>query len=330
MESFASTPTGSEAVEISGYIDAISLKGIAAHLAEQAIAKIEEQPIPDQPEIRPLTSKVATQKDLESDWSRYWVKKLGLKVSYNRKMWEYAFLLQSLYSAGMLKPGRRGLGLGCGNEPIPSYLTAQGCDIVAGDKPEGADESIWRQVGTYTATLDSLHWGNIISKEEFAKRCRIEYLDMNKLPEKLFGQFDFCWSVCAVEHIGGIEAGLAFLRDSLNLLKPGGVSIHTTEFNYMNIPKDFDTKGLCFFKREHFIRLAEAVKILGCEVASLDFDWGNMVFDRYLDQPPYNKNRWDILHKCGLTAPPISTPHIKLNYQGVPITCFGLVITKPL
>ncbi len=317
------------AAEIKSFIDAISIKGLASCLSGISIQKLSERELPSQPGLSPLKSKVATQADLESDWGRYWIHELGFPFSYNRKMWEYAFILQALSLTGMLQDGRLGLGLGCGKEPLPSYLAAQGCNIVAGDKPaEKQIPSSWQQIGTYTESLESLFWERLLSKSEFEKRVQLQYVDMNDLPSDIYGQFDFCWSVCAVEHLGSIKAGLDFLLNSIKALKPGGVSVHTLEFNYLNIPKDFETPSLCFFKAEHMESLSEEIKTLGATLCPLDFDWGNMVFDRYIDLPPYNKHRWDTLQKRGLNVAPFSAPHLKLNYTGIPITCFGVIAIK--
>ena len=49
---------------------------------------------------------------------------------------------------------------------------------------------------------------------------------MNAVPD--IGRFDLIWSCCALEHLGSPEAGLKFVRHTLGLLEPGGVSVHTT------------------------------------------------------------------------------------------------------
>ena len=51
---------------------------------------------------------------------------------------------------------------------------------------------------------------------------------MNAIPADL-GRFDLIWSSCALEHLGSPKAGLEFVVRTLELLKPGGVSVHTTE-----------------------------------------------------------------------------------------------------
>ena len=53
---------------------------------------------------------------------------------------------------------------------------------------------------------------------------------MNAIPDDLVG-FDFCWSACALEHLGSLRHGFDFIENSLKCLKPGGVAVHTTEFN---------------------------------------------------------------------------------------------------
>lgn len=263
-ETLITSAADSERTEIKNYIDNISLKGLADYIAQLEIEKISKKPPLNEPRVGKLISKVATQKDLESDWARFWIKELSLEFAYNRKLWEYSFLLQALYSAGLLQADKRGIGFGCGLEPIPSYLTSKGCYIVASDKPDDAcDGNTWRQVHAYSKSLESLHWKTIVDRDVFMEKCELQYIDMNNIFKELYGQFDFCWSICACEHLGGVKAGLNFIHNSLKVLKPGGVSVHTTEFDYMNTPGDFDTPTLCFFKREHFEKLTEEIKVEG-------------------------------------------------------------------
>ena len=53
---------------------------------------------------------------------------------------------------------------------------------------------------------------------------------MNDISSDL-SNFDFCWSCCALEHLGSLSAGMRFIERSLDTLRPGGWAVHTTEFN---------------------------------------------------------------------------------------------------
>lgn len=44
--------------------------------------------------------------------------------------------------------------------------------------------------------------------------------------------YDFCWSSCALEHLGDLRRGFDFIINSVEkTLKVGGIACHTTEFN---------------------------------------------------------------------------------------------------
>jgi len=44
---------------------------------------------------------------------------------------------------------------------------------------------------------------------------------MNEIPRSFDNQYDYCWSVCAFEHLGSIQKGLDFVKNAMNVLKPG-------------------------------------------------------------------------------------------------------------
>jgi hypothetical protein len=76
-----------------------------------------------------LKSKASTQSDLESDWVAYWASQLKVPVVFHRKLWELAYVLQAVWEHGCMESGKRGLGYGCGVEPIASYLASR--DVVS-------------------------------------------------------------------------------------------------------------------------------------------------------------------------------------------------------
>jgi hypothetical protein len=80
-----------------------------------------------------LGSRACCQWDIESPWLRHWCDRLGLAPLYHRKVWEDAWVVQMLWEAGMLTPGRRGLGFAVGQEQLPALLAARGLDITATD-----------------------------------------------------------------------------------------------------------------------------------------------------------------------------------------------------
>ncbi len=276
------------------------------------------------PERVSLRSKPATQADMQSGWAAFWLSELKVPLMFHRKLWEYVFLLQALWEAGMLEPGRRGLGFGCGREPLPSYLASRNVEVCVTDlAPEEIVGRGWQETAQHTATLDVAFHAHLVSRDAFDRQVRLEYVDMNAIPDHLQG-FDFAWSICALEHLGSIEKGLAFIENSLATVRSGGVVVHTTEFNFTRDDETIDNWITVLFQRRHFQALAGHLQDKGHHVAPLDFHVGDDPMDRFIDLPPF-RDDWSSGMKASWGG---NTPHLKLNIDGFPTTCFGLIITK--
>ncbi|MCB1539596.1 MAG: methyltransferase type 11 [Rhodoblastus sp.] len=272
-----------------------------------------------------LTSKACIQADIESDWAAHWFGQLQIPRLYHRKLWELAFCLQCLAEHDMLQPGRRGLGFGCGEEPIASYLAAHGVETTITDlPPEDAAASGWRDTYQHLSQASTAFRPHLVDREKFDQNVSIRFVDMNAIPADLLG-YDFCWSICALEHLGTIAKGMTFVENSLATLKPGGVAVHTTEFNFLSQDATLDNWPTVLPQRRHFEELAERLRNKGHFVAPLDFDVGVRPLDRFIDIPPYPGDpggRLELLnghHECA---------HLKLSIDGFASTCFGLVIKK--
>ena len=271
-----------------------------------------------------LKSKASTQSDLESDWVAYWAGELNVPVVFHRKLWELAYVLQALWEHGRMARGKRGLGFGCGVEPIPSYLASRDVTVTVTDLPPEHGAKIgWQNTNQYTATLEHAYNAALVDRDRFVKYVSLEYVDMNAIPTTL-RDYDFCWSICALEHIGSIKLGLAFIENSLKTLRPGGLAIHTTEYNYANDDATIDNWGTVLFQRQHFNELAERLRTSGHRVAELDFSVGDQILDRFIDLPPYPHDMTSFQQAHWAR----DSNHIKAAVDGFASTCFGLIIQK--
>lgn len=302
-----------------------NIKIIMSYIADIRKKLISSQCLPKNISNFNLTCKVCTQSDIESDWSRYWVDKLHNCFAYHRKNWELSYVLQVLYENKMLDCGKKGLGFACGVEKLPSLFASLGIDVTAGDKPDDISSEGWKSSNQYTRSIDDLYYSNIVERSKFDSNVHLEYIDMNNIPENLYNKFDFCWSICAIEHLGSIQNGINFLINSTKLLKSGGISIHTTEFNYLDTENSIDNWGSVLFKREHFIYLKNVLENYNAKLFELDFDYGNNIFDLYIDCPPYQHQE---VSGINIKFSNINPPHLKLNIDGFPATCYGLIIKK--
>lgn len=269
-----------------------------------------------------LHSKLSVQEDIESEWAAHWLAVLGLPLVYHRKLWELCFVLQALFEGGVLRAGARGLGFGCGTESIPSYLAAQGISVTATDLPASDAHAMgWAETNQHTAHLDQAFHPHLVEREQFDRLVSLRYVDMNAIPDDMV-DYDFCWSVCALEHLGSIQQGLDFVANSLKTLRPGGISVHTTEFNIQDGPT-IDNWPTVLFQRQHFEQLADRLRAEGHIVAPFDFALGGKPMDRFVDIPPWPHQMPPHLNEW-LGAP----AHLKLSVDGFVSTCFGIVVQR--
>ena len=290
--------------------------------------------ISDEPKYYGIISKPTTQNDIESSWFSYWCKELESAPIYHRKLWEYAFILQALFENNMLLQGKKCIGFGCGREPLASYFASKKINVIVSDlDPERVADKGWAKTNQHTTVKSSAFHPNLISREIFDDYVDHEYIDMNNLPS-FENKFDYCWSVCALEHLGSIQNGLDFVCNSLDVLKPGGIAVHTTEYNYLHNNKTIDNWDTVLFLRKHFEDLAEQLANKGHELIGPDFDIGNGILDRFIDLPPYQGDT-DSLFGRGFSVNPLDSMNgnkgpiqLKLNIDGFPSTCFGLLIRK--
>lgn len=290
------------------------LKQSGYDLAREVAARGKNAPVPPDPDktLR-LGSKPSTQEDIESDWFYYWMAQLHLAPLAHRKLWEMAYMLQTLFAHNKLKPGMKALGFGCGEEPMPSYFAAKGMNVTVTDlHPDAVADLGWVETGQHTDSLMAAYKSNLVDEETFRKHVSLEYVDMNAIPDTLNGQYDICWSICALEHLGSIEQGLNFIENSLDSLKPGGVAVHTTEFNFTYPDRTIDNWMTVLFRRKDFEEIAARLEAKGHKVAPLNFDVGDQPMDRFIDLPPYH----------------LPSTHLKLSVDGYPSTCFGITVEK--
>lgn len=233
---------------------------------------------------------------------------------YNRKLWEWAYICQALKEADKVFEGSKGLGFAVGTEPITAYLAKRGCTILASDL--GTEEAIakgWKYGNQHAETVADLNYKSICPPDEFERKVSFRFVDMNHIPEDL-KDFDFTWSSCSLEHLGSLQKGMEFIYNSLNCLKPGGVAVHTTEFNISSNNDTWEEGPTVLFRKKDILIIAEHLRGEGHYVAPLTFNAGSKQPDKYIDLPPYFK------HSEGL--------HLRLLLDKYAATSIGMIIKK--
>ena len=215
---------------------------------------------------------------------------LGMRPFHQRKQWEWVYIMQVLEERGLLRPGARGLGFGCGTEPMVAAMAARGCQVVATDLDAGqAADSGWVKTGQHASRLSDLGRPDLCPPETFSRAVAFRPCDMNAVPADLAG-FDFLWSSCALEHLGSLEHGWRFVESTMSCLKPGGVAVHTTELNLASNERTEDRASTCIYRRRDVEDLARRLLAAGHRMGTINFRPGLTPVDRYVDLPPYKSD----------------------------------------
>lgn len=250
---------------------------------------------------------------LESDLFQGWLSQMPGHPIYrpNRKDWEWCYIAQALYERDMLRPGRRGLGFAVGQEPLPALFAKYGCDVIASDLSiDQARDAGWIDSSQHAASLEILNKDRICSVDEFLERVAFRFIDMKNIPDDL-KDLDFAWSSCSLEHLGSLKLGEQFIYDSLRIIRPGGVVVHTTEFNVSSNSSTIEQGGTVLFRRRDLEGIASSLESQEYLI-ELDFTSGTRQADSFVDSPPYE-----------------GESHLKLEVDDYVATSFGLIISRP-
>jgi SAM-dependent methyltransferase len=233
-----------------------------------------------------LLSTICRQAHIDGPVHKRWMDEMGYSTEYHRKFWEYGYIAQALFERGMLAEGKRGLGFAVGQEPLPALFARYGCEVVATDMDaEGAGQ--WATSGQHAAGLDALSKPRICPEDVFRRRVSFRVADMNAVPNDLAG-FDFVWSSCAIEHVGSLDLAKAAVRRMMRCLKPGGVAVHTTEFNILSNHSTLESGWCVLWRRRDLEWLRDALAADGHALADLDLVPGTGLADHIVDLPPYD------------------------------------------
>jgi hypothetical protein len=223
---------------------------------------------------------------------------------WHRKQWEWVFVVHHLLKHGALKPGARGIGFGVGQESLPALFASLGCEVLATDAP--VDDGGWVETGQHSDSLDALRAPWIVDNAEFDRLVRHRAVDMNDIPDDLSG-FDFTWSSCCFEHLGSLEAGMRFVERSVGLLRPGGIAVHTTEYNVGSNDETLSEGGTVIYRYRDIESLVDRLRAAGHSVVPFRVASYGHHLDGHVDAPPYG------------------SPHLKLELDKYVTTSVGVV-----
>lgn len=246
----------------------------------------------------------------------YWCKELLDTPRFHRKQWEFVYICHALFERNYIRNGLTAIGFGVGKEPLASYFSSHGLKVMATDLDfESAKDLGWVHTNQHSDSLLSLNERNLCPENTFLRNTQFRNVDMNDIPADI-GTYDICWSSCAFEHLGSIRKGMDFVINSCRLLNPGGIAVHTTEFNLSSNDDTLDNNpNFVIFRKKDIQQLAEKLRNEGFIVEAIDFTAGEDELEQYVDLPPYTENE----------------PHLRLELARMYIaTSLGLIIRNPL
>jgi hypothetical protein len=101
------------------------------------------------------------------------------------------------------------------------------------------------------------------------------------------------------------------------MLKPGGIAVHTTEYN-LSDGETIDGWPTVLFQRKHIAPFVDKLRSNGYEVAQLDLSPGDGFLDGFIDIPPWTHDAVSSARQY----------HLKLSVHGFPCTSVGLIVKR--
>ncbi len=145
---------------------------------------------------------------------------------FHRKQWEFAIIFLALKKHGMLDPAKVGLSVGGGNERVLYAIARHIRHLTVTDLYD--QNTDWDCARTDDPDLFIKQ-----SKPFPVEDNKIQALRMDMRQLDFEDQsFDFCYSSCAIEHIGEYGDFLQHFNEVYRVLKTNGIYVFTTEFHF--------------------------------------------------------------------------------------------------
>jgi SAM-dependent methyltransferase len=264
-----------------------------------------------QPTLNHPVSQLCTAAQCNERVYAEWCAAIRSPVRYGRKQWEHVFILETLRQHGMIREGARGVGFGCGREPSVAVLASRACQILATDlSPDAVAGKGWTETGQHASSFEALNEHGLCDPETFRRRVSLRYVDMNAVPGDI-ADYDFTWSSCALEHLGSLRHGLDFIKASIRCLRPGGVAVHTTEFNLSSNEGTLEDVNCVVYRRKDIEAFAIECAAEGIELVPCNWQAVSGPLDEHVDTEPYG-----------------TALNLKLRIGGYVCTSIGLIFRK--
>ncbi|MBE9603692.1 methyltransferase domain-containing protein [Acetobacteraceae bacterium H6797] len=236
---------------------------------------------------------------------------LRIRAVPHRRNWEQVWLLAMAEAAGVLKPGMKAIGFGCGTEAMPSALAHLGLTVTATDLPADAPAAAhWIKARQHSTEAAQLFREAVVEQAAFAELVSFRPADIMAIPPALKGEFDLCWSCAVVPHLGGVDAAVDAIEAAMSVLKPGGVALHTANLLLSSPDTLVEGRLNTALRRRDVEHLLSRLISAGHEPWPLNLYPGDEPADAHLDAPPH------------------ALPHLKVKAGENNITSIGIAIRR--
>ena len=266
--------------------------------------------------MKPLSKLCDAADWFDAEFDRIIRHELEEEPRLHRKQWEFAQIFRTLQALGLLSATSRGLSMGGGEERLLYAVARRVGHLTVTDLYESSSPWDGARTNNPDYSLKAAAPFAIDLSRLTAKRMDMRALEFDD------ASFDFCYSSCAIEHIGEFDDFLRHLREVWRVLKDDGVYVLTTEFHYgddvIAMPGNyyFSSGGL-----DELVRAASFM-VVG--------DMSGAVWPHALNRPlPANLS--DLCPESGRGLAGMfvqSAPHVQLLVGGLPFTSISLVLTK--
>lgn len=166
---------------------------------------------------------------------------------FHRKQWEFAMIFLALQKLHLLNDSATGLSLGGGNERVLYSIANHIKKLFVTDLYD--DKTIWDCARTNNPDdfISKSKPFDVNSSKIKALRMDMRNLDFEE------NTFDFCYSSCAIEHIGSYQDFVQHFNEVYRCLKDGGYYIFTTEFHFGN--ETIETPNNYIFSPDYLERI---------------------------------------------------------------------------
>ena len=234
---------------------------------------------------------------------------------FHRKQWEFAMIFLALRQCGLVRSDKVGLSMGGGKERLLYALAQHIKQLVVTDLY--AARTNWDCAKTDDPEKFLRSDKPFPVDDSKLKVLRMDMRDL-KFPDQTF---DFCYSSCAVEHIGTRSDFLEHFNEVARVLKDDGVYVMTTEVHYGD--KTIEDQNNYVFSPNYLIELLAESQLIPID------DCDARIAQHAINFPlPSNINKL-LYNGSGhmLTRLLDNTPHVQLLRGSHPFTS-GLFILR--